>query len=135
MVDSLEGLGHQPVVRGYHEHGDVISEAVKDTAIKAVTNPVSAAVSGIMKSVSVSGSTKHYTEAAAAAGLRMEQLLRYKREHDCAPTPTRDPSLTDDDVLRLLDEALARFAAGEISDNEYIEERYKLLNTMRDLIH
>ena len=114
-------------------HGDAISKAVKDTGIKAVTNPVGAAVSGIMKSVSVSGATKHYTQAAAAAGQRMEQLLRYKRENDCPRTPTRDPSLTDDDVLRLLDEALVRFEAGEITDKEYIEERSRLLDTMRDL--
>lgn len=112
-------------------HGDAITDAVKDTAIDAVRNPANAVMSGIMKSAKVSGQTKHYAEAAAAAGNRMEQILRYKREKDCAEIPTRDPSLTDDDVLTLLDEALARFEAGEIDEKEYVLQRAKLLDKMR----
>jgi hypothetical protein len=46
----------------------------------------------------------------------MEQLLRYKRDKDCSVMPTRDPSLTDDKILTLLDEILAQYEAGELDE-------------------
>ena len=63
----------------------------------------------------------------------MEQLLRYKREKDCAPLQTRDPSLTDDEILSLLDDLRAKLDAEEIEDKEYVEQRANLLSKMHDL--
>ncbi len=114
-------------------HGDAINKAVKDSVIGAVMNPADAVFSGVMKSVSVTGKAKQYAKASAAAGDRMEQVLRYKREKDCPEVPSRDPSLTDDNILTLLDEVLSRYEAGEIDEKEYFRQRSNLLNKMRDL--
>lgn len=113
------------------EHGDVISDAVTDTAVDAVFNPVSAAVSGVMKSVGVSGATKHYTEAAAAAGTRMEQLLRYKRTKDCDSGITREWGTTDEDLLARLEDLLVEYEAGNMSAKEYLKHRAEILSTVR----
>jgi len=112
-------------------HGDVIGDAVKDTAIKAVTNPVGALTSGVMKSVTVTSAAKHYTEAAAAAGVRMEQLLRYKREQDCPTGPTFNPSMTDEDILDGLDAILEKFESEQITAQDYIWKRRSLLDQLR----
>ncbi len=63
----------------------------------------------------------------------MEQLLRYKRDKDCSVMPTRDPSLTDDKILTLLDEILAQYEAGELDEKQYIQQRAGFLNKMRYL--
>lgn len=114
-------------------HGDAISGAIKDSAWGAVTNPAGAVANGVWTAAGATNETQVYARAAAAAGLRMEQLLRYKRDKDCAVTPTRDPSLTDDQILTLLDEILAQYEAGEIDEKEYIRQRANLLNKMRYL--
>ena len=114
-------------------HGDAISGAIKDSVWGAVTNPAGAVANGVWTAAGVTNETQVYARAAAAAGLRMEQLLRYKRDRDCTVTPTRDPSLTDDQILTLLDEILAQFEAGEIDENEYIRQRSGLLDKMQYL--
>lgn len=47
--------------------------------------------------------------------------------------PTRDPSLTDDKILTLLDEILAQYEAGELDEKQYIQQRAGFLNKMRYL--
>lgn len=113
------------------EQGDVISDAVSDTAIDAVFNPVNAAVSGVMKSVGVSGATKHYTEAAAAAGNRMEQLLKYKRTKDCDSGITREWGTTDEELLARLEDLQLEYEAGNVGAKDYLERRAVILSTVR----
>lgn len=113
------------------EHGDVIADAVTGTAVQAVTNPINAILSGVMRSVSVSSTTKQYTEAAAAAGSRMEQLLKYKRDKDCPSGMTADRDYTDEDIVVALEELLAHYEAGEIDAKEYVKQRSRLLDKVR----
>ena len=113
------------------EHGNAISGAVSDTAIDAVTNPVNAAVSGVMRGVGVSGATKHYTEAAAAAGDRMEHLLRMKRTKDCDSGITREWGTTDEELLARLESLKAEYDAGNVSAKQYLKQRAEILSTVR----
>jgi len=114
-------------------HGDAISDAIKGSVWGAVTNPAGAVANGVWTAAGVTKETSGYARAAAAAGLRMEQLLRYKRDKDCSVTPTRDPSLTDDQILTLLDDMLTQFEAGELDEKQYIQQRANLLSKMRYL--
>lgn len=111
-------------------HGDVISDAVKNSVWGAVTNPAGAISKGVWTAAGVSKETSEYARASAAAGLRMETLLRYKRDKDCTETPTRDASLTDDQILTLLDELLIQYTAGQIDEKEYLRQRESFLNKM-----
>lgn len=113
------------------EHGDTISDAVSGTAIDAVFNPVSAAVGGVMKSVSVGRAGKHYTEAAAAAGNRMEQVLKYKRTKDCPTGITREWGVSDEEMLARLENLLVELEAGNIDTKEYLKQRYEILSQVR----
>lgn len=113
------------------EHGDVVADAVSDTAIDAVFNPVNAAVNGVMKSVGVSKAGKHYTEAAAAAGNRMEQVLKYKRTKDCPSGITREWGTSDEELLARLEALLVEYEAGNMSAREYLKQRYEILSTVR----
>ena len=88
---------------------------------------------GVWTAAGVSKETSGYARVSAAAGLRMEQLLRYKRDKDCSVTRTRDPSLTDDQILTLLDDILAQFQAGDLDEKQYIKQRAAFLNKMRYL--
>lgn len=112
-------------------HGEMISDAVKDSAWGVLTNPSGAITKGVWTAAGVSQQAAEYATAAAAAGQRMEQLLRYKRDKDCSPLQTRDPSLTDDEILDLLDDLRAKLDAGEIEDKEYVQQRAALLDKMR----
>ena len=114
-------------------HGEAISGAIKDSAWGAVSNPAGAVADGVWTAAGVSKETSGYARVAAAAGLRMEQLLRYKRDKDCSVTSTRDPSLTDDQILTLLDEILAQYEAGELDEKQYIQQRSNFLNKMHYL--
>ena len=114
-------------------HGDAISGAIKDSAWGVLTNPSGALSKGVWTAAGVSAKAAEYATAAAAAGQRMEQLLRYKREKDCLPLQTRDPSLTDDEILTLLDDLRAKLDAEQIEDKEYVEQRANLLSKMHDL--
>lgn len=113
------------------EHGDAISGAVTDTAIQAVGNPVSAAVGGVMRTVGVSGATKHYTEAAAAAGSRMEQMLILKRNNRCETGVTKEWGVSDRDMLERLEALLAEHEAGNISSKAYLKQRAEILSSVR----
>ena len=114
-------------------HGEAISDAIKDSVWSVVSNPAGAVSDGVWTAAGVSKETSGYARVAAAAGLRMEQLLRYKRDKDCSVTRTRDPSLTDDQILTLLDEILAQFQAGDLDEKQYIKQRAAFLNKMRYL--
>ena len=114
-------------------HGDAISGAIKDSVWSVVSNPAGAVADGVWTAAGVSKETSGYARVAASAGLRMEQLLRYKRDKDCSVMSTRDPSLTDDQILTLLDEILAQYEAGELDEKQYIRQRANFLNKMRYL--
>ena len=113
------------------EHGDVITDAVTDTAIDAVSNPVNAVLSGVISSVGVSGATKHYTTAIAAAGNRMEQLLWYKREKDCDTGITKEWGTSDEEMLTRLEELLVEYEAGNMSTKAYLKQRSEILTAVR----
>ena len=114
-------------------HGDAITGAIKDSVWGVVSNPAGAVADGVWTAAGVSKETSGYARVAASAGLRMEQLLRYKRDKDCSVMSTRDPSLTDDQILTLLDEILAQYEAGELDEKQYIQQRANFLNKMRYL--
>ena len=122
------------------EHGGAISDAVFGTSIDAVFNPVNAVIGGIMRSVSVSKATKHYAIASAAAGTRMEQLLRYKKAKDCRSgtveggMPAEGDILnimTDNDLVDMLDALLGEYEAGEIDEKAYVLRRAEILDMVR----
>jgi len=79
----------------------------------------------------VSNESKHYIEAAAAAGLRMEQLLVYKERDDCPSGPTGNQDLTDTIVLAQLQDIRSQLDQQEITPKQYISERQRLLDGLR----
>ena len=77
----------------FEEHGDVIREATLreatfGSALILAGDPVFGILSGMLGAATISKQTKPYIEAAAAAALRMEQLLVYKERDDCPSGPT-----------------------------------------------
>ena len=79
----------------FDEHGDVMADAVLNSAAGIVEEPISGFLFGLIRGLSASKASKTYLEAAAAAGLRMEQMLIYKDRDNCPNGPTGDSSLTD----------------------------------------
>ena len=115
----------------FAEHGDVISDAYLSSTMDIVMDPVSGLLGALIGGISTSNASKKYLEAAAAAGLRMEQMLVSKVEHTCPSGPTGDPSLTDSTVLNKLQKLESQLFQGEITQKQYISERRKLLDDLR----
>lgn len=115
----------------FKEHGDVISGAYVGTAVDIALDPISGLLSGMTRSLSVSKATKTYIEAAAAAGLRMEQLLEYKQRDNCPSGPTGDPDMTDTTALIALQDLESKLGREEITQNKYLQDRKKLLDALR----
>lgn len=115
----------------FEEHGEVIGGAYASTALDVVSDPVSGVLFGIMRSTSVSKATKTYIEAAAAAGLRMEQLLEYKQRDNCPSGPTGDPDMTDTTALIALQDLESKLGREEITQKKYLQDRKKLLDALR----
>ena len=69
--------------------------------------------------------------AAAAAGIRMEQLLVYKSRDNCPGGPTAESGLTDALALDRLQTLNRQVQAEEISQREYVDERRALLDALR----
>lgn len=115
----------------FDEHGDVIGEAAFVTAADIATEPISGILFGLIRGLSTSKASKIYLEAAAAAGLRMEQMLVYKERNNCPSGPTGDPSLPDSTVLSMLQDLESQLRQEEITQKLYISERRILLDGLR----
>ena len=115
----------------FEEHGDVIRDAVLYSAVDILGNPVAGIFSGVIGAAILSKESKHYIEAAAAAGLRMEQLLVYKERDDCPSGPTGNPDLTDSIILAQLQDLGSQLDQQDITPKQYISERRKLLDGLR----
>lgn len=115
----------------FEEHGDVISDVTLGTAINVASEPISGVLMGIINGLSTSKASKAYLEAAAAAGLRMEQMLVYKERRDCPSGPTDDPTLTDSVVLNKLQDLESRLHKKDISQKQFVSERRILLDGLR----
>jgi hypothetical protein len=115
----------------FDEHGDVIGQAAIGTAVDIATEPISGILFGLIRGLSTSKASKTYLEAAAAAGLRMEQMLVYKDRNNCPSGPTGDPSLPDSTVLSMLQDLESQLRQEEITQKQYISERRILLDGLR----
>lgn len=115
----------------FEEHGDVISDAYWGTALDVATEPISGVLFGIIRGLSTSKASKTYLEAAAAAGLRMEQMLVYKEQSNCPSGLTGDPSLSDSIVLIKLQDLESQLRQESITQKQYISERRMLLDDLR----
>lgn len=114
----------------YEEHGDVILDTSLGSAVDIATEPISGVLIGILNAASTSKAAKRYIEAAAAAGLRMEQLLDYKERDNCPSSPTADRSLTDSRILKDLQELKSRLDQQAVNAKQYNSERRKLLDDL-----
>ena len=114
----------------FEEHEDVISDAYWATATDVAAGP-SAVLFGMIRGLSTSKASKTYLEAAAAAGLRMEQMLVYKEQSNCPSGPTGDPSLSDSIVLIKLQDLESQLRQESITQKQYISERRMLLDDLR----
>jgi len=118
----------------FDERGDVISDAYIASAVDVVSvavDPVGGMLGAAINGLSTSKASKTYIEAAAAAGLRMEQLLVYKQEHGCPSTSTGDPQLTEARVLTKLQQLEVQLCHEEITQAQHFSERRKLLDGLR----
>lgn len=115
----------------FEEHGDVINDAYLGTAVDIALDPITGIISGIGTGLSTSKASKTYLEVAAAAGVRMEQMLVYKEEHNCPSGPTGDPSLTDFTVLIKLQDLESQLRQQKVTEKQYISQRRILLDGLR----
>ena len=115
----------------FEEHGDVIEQAVVGAAIDLAIDPVTGVLASIFNAGHTSRRTKAYIEAAAAAGVRMEQLLEYKNRDGCPSGPTAIPGLTDTLVLDKLRKLQSQLESEEVSGKSYISARRELLDDLR----
>jgi hypothetical protein len=113
------------------EHGVVIGAAYLGTAVDVATEPISGVLLGMIRGLSTSKARKKYIEAAAAAGLRMEQMLVYKEQKNCPSGPTGDPSLSDSITLIKLQDLESQLRQESITQRQYISERRMLLDDLR----
>jgi hypothetical protein len=115
----------------FEEHGDVIETALISSAIDLAIDPLSGVLGSIFTAGSTSRSVKTYIEAAAAAGLRMQQLLEYKQRDNCPSGPTALPELTDTLVLNSLRKLQSQLENEEVEGKNYISARRELLDNLR----
>lgn len=115
----------------FDEHFDVIDDAVLDSAMDIAIEPISGILAGLIRSLSVSSASKTYIEAAAAAGLRMEQMLVYKERDNCPSGETGDANLTDSAVLHRLQDLESQLRQQEITEKQYVSERRATLDSLR----
>lgn len=115
----------------FEEHGDVISDAYWGTALDVAAEPISGVLFGMIRALSTSKASKTYLEPAAAAGLRMEQMLVYKEQSNCPSGPTGDPNLSDSIVLIKLQDLESQLRQESITQKQYISERRMLLDDLR----
>lgn len=115
----------------YKEHGDVIQEAVIGSAVMIAVNPIQGVFDSIIAAGSASKGAKKYTEAATAAGARMEQILTDKKRDDCPTGPTADPELTDTLILNELRNLHSRLEKEEMNGKNYLLARRELLDGLR----
>ena len=113
------------------EHGDVLEDAVLGTAFSIAMDPIAGLLSSILHARSTSKAAKAYIEAAASAGMRMEQLLVYKERDGCPSGPNADPDQTDTQVLNDLLGLEARLENEDVSPKTYISGRRELIDSLR----
>jgi hypothetical protein len=115
----------------FEEHGDVIQDTVLGSAALIAQDPISGILMSILASRTTSKAAKTYIEAAAAAGMRMEQLLVYKERDHCPDGPNADPERTDIQVLNDLTALETQLENEEVSSKAYISRRRELIDGLR----
>ena len=107
------------------------ANAIRDAIFEEHGDVISGVLFGMIRGLSTSKASKTYLEAAAAAGLRMEQILVYKEQSNCPSGLTGDPSMSDSIVLIKLQDLESQLRQESITQKQYISERRTLLDDLR----